>query len=137
MFEVALFNDIKTNFSVTGYTLNFGFGKVLETTKAPYIVQYSLDTNGDREMLCEADDFTSGQAFLQWNIYTTNPQNGFKIKVELMKYIASLKYLDCIDSKYMIQLNQHSSSPSGIDENTGLFVEIVARDITYNKKQGD
>lgn len=134
MFEVALFNEIKTNFTVAGYTLNFGFGKVLETTKVPYIVQYSLDTNGDREMLCEADDFTSGQAFLQWNIYTTNPQNGFKIKVELMKYIANLKQLTLNNDLYMVQLNKHSSSPSGLDENTGLFVEIVARDITYNKK---
>jgi len=134
MFEEALFTDIKTNFKVTGFTLSFGFGKVSETTKAPYIIQYSLDTDGDAQFLCNKDDFTDGQSFIQWNIYTTNPSNGFYLKTELMKYVASLDKLTLGTNTYIINQNTHSSSPSGIDENTGLFVEIVARDITYNKK---
>lgn len=134
MFEQALFSDISTNFKVTGFTLGFGFGKVPETTKAPYIIQYSLDTDGDAQFLCNEDDFTDGQSFIQWNIYTTNPSNGFYLKTELMKYIASLDKLTLGTNTYIINQNTHSSSPSGIDENTGLFVEIVARDITYNKK---
>ena len=134
MFEQAIFENIKTNFKVTGFTLSFGFCTVPETTKAPYIIQYSLDTDGDAQFLCNKDDFTDGQSFIQWNIYTTNPSNGFYLKTELMKYVASLDKLTLGTNTYIINQNTHSSSPSGIDENTGLFVEIVARDITYNKQ---
>lgn len=133
MFEQFLFNTIKNNFTVSGYTLAFGFGRVPSTTKQPYIIQYSLDTDGDAQFLCNEDDFTDGQAFIQWNIYTDNPEKGFYLKTELMKYVASLDKVTLGGATYIINQNTHSSSPSGVDENTGLFVEIVARDITYNK----
>ena len=132
-FEIGLFNNIKTNFALSGYTIKFGYGVIPANTVQPYIIQYSLDTNGDRATLCEDDDFTSGEAFIQWNIYTNNPTVGFYIKRELMKYIASLSHFTFNGDEYMIQLNQHSSSPSGVDENTGLFVEVVARELTYNE----
>lgn len=134
MFEQALFEHIKNNFTVSGFDLSFGFGEVAEGTQAPYIVQYNLDTNGDRRFLNNPDDFTDGEAFTQWTIYCENSTNAFYIKTELMTFIADLKVITLDTDTYLIEINEHSSSPNGTDANTGLFTEIVARDITYNRK---
>lgn len=134
MFEQAIFEYMRDNFTVSGFTLHFGFGKIADKTVSPYIIQYNLDTNGDRDVLCNNDDFTDGEAFIQWNIYCTSPTNAFYIKTELMKFIANLEVLTLNTDTYLVEINEHSNSPSGIDENTGLFVEVVARDITYNKQ---
>lgn len=134
MFEEVLFNHIVDNFEVSGFDITIGFGEVPEETLAPYIVQYNLDTDGDRRTLNNSDNFTDGEAFIQWNIYCTDPSNAFYLKQRLMSFIAELKYISLNGLNYMIELNQHSSSPSGSDQNTGLFVEVVAREITYSKK---
>lgn len=134
MFEQALFEYIENNFKIEGFTLNFGFGSVPDETQAPYIIQYDLDMNGDRRTLNNPDDFTDGEAFEQWNVYCDNASNALYIKKELMAFIASLKVLTLNSDKYLIELNDHSSSPSGKDANIGLFVEIVAREFTYHKR---
>lgn len=133
MFEELLFNYIAENFRLTGFACEFGFGTIPDQTQAPYIIQYSLDTNGDRKFLCNADDFTDGEAFIQWNIYCSEPSNAYFIKQKLMAFIAGLKHLTSNNNEYMIQLNTGETSPSGTDPNTGLFVEIVSRSFTYNK----
>lgn len=126
MFEEELFKDIAANFKLA----DTYFGEAPSKAKAPYIIQYSLDSNGTRGVLCNTDDFTDGEAFIQWNIYATNASNAFYLKQELMKYIASLDVL----TNYRILLNNHSSSPSGTDINTGLFLEVVSREMTYTKR---
>lgn len=132
MFEQIIFEYIRDNFTVSGFDLAFGFGEVPENTLAPYIIQYSLDINGDKRFLCNDNDFTDGEAFIQWNIYHPNSSNAFYIKNQLMTFIAGLQQIPFVSNRYMLQLNQHESSPSGADTNTGLFAEIVARSFTYN-----
>lgn len=134
IFEDAIFNHIKNNFTYKSFPITFGLGSLPETTKTPYIKQHSLDMDGDAQMLCESNNFTSGSAFLQWNVYAMSYINAIYMKKALMEFIAELQYIDCADCTYMIQLNEHSSSPSGGSPNTGVWLEIVARDITYNKK---
>lgn len=134
MFEQALYEYIANNFTVEGFTLNFGFGSISDGTSAPYIIQHNLDTNGDRRTLNNPDDFTDGESFMQWNIYCDNASNAFYLKTELMTFIAGLKVLTLDPDKYSIELNEHSSSPDGKDATTGLFIEVVARDITYHKE---
>ncbi len=125
MFEEELFNYIKTNFTLAPCY----FGEADSKQKSPYIVQYSLDTDNTRQVLCHDDDFTDGEAFIQWNIFCDSAEYAFYLKHQLMNFIASLKTL----TNYRILLNNHENSPSGTDLNTGLFVEIVARDFTYTK----
>lgn len=131
MFEQAIFEYIKGNFTVTGFDFNFGFGEVPENNQAPYIAQFSLNTSGDAVMLCNENDFTDGVAFIQWNVYHPNASNAFYIKRELMKFIGQLKVVSLNSVEYMIQLNESESSPSG-GYNNGLFAEVVARSFTYN-----
>lgn len=134
MFEKVLFKYIKDNFTITGLNISFGFGEVSVTTKAPYIIQYSLNANGDCQVLCNDNNFSDGEAFIQWNIYHSNFSNAFFIKHELMKFIGQLKTVECEGIKYDILYNIGESSPSGIDLTNGLAAEVVARSFTYNKK---
>lgn len=131
MFEQAIYNEIENNFTLTGFDLNFGFGEVPENDQAPYIAQFSLNTSGDSQVLCNENDFSDGTAFIQWNVYHPNASNAFYIKRELMKFIGQIKVLSFDSVEYMIQLNESESSPSG-GYNNGLFAEVVARSFTYN-----
>ncbi len=126
MFEQEIFEYLQDNFTLVNSVY---FGEANSNAKAPYIVQYSLDTDGTRKVLCHSDDFTDGEAFIQWNIYDPDPTHAFYLKTELMKALSQIDVLD----NYRILLNNHSSSPSGTDLNTGLFVEVVSREITYTK----
>lgn len=128
MFEAELYEEIKTNFTLAPCY----FGEADTKQKNPYIVQYSLDTDGTRAVLCNIDDFTDGDCLIQWNIYCSDAKYAFKLKHELMKFIANIKLL----TNYRVLLNNHESSPSGTDLNTGLFTEIVSRSFTYTKYEG-
>lgn len=133
MFEEALFKHIRDNFSDANFTnITFGFGEVPEATKAPYIVQFGLNAGGDAQFLCNDNDFTDGNAFIQWNIYHPDFTNAFYLKNKLMSFIGQLKTLDFNSSKYVIQLNEEESSPSGLALNNGLAAETVVRSFTYN-----
>lgn len=126
MFEQEIFEYLQDDFKFVNAVY---FGEANSKAKAPYIVQYSLDTDGTREVLCNSDNFTDGEAFIQWNIYDTDPTHAFYLKTELMKALSNIDAL----TNYRILLNNHASSPSGTDLNTGLFVEVVSREITYTK----
>ena len=130
MFEEQLYKHIKNNFTVSGFSLSFGFGEIEEDTQAPYIIQYSLDADGTHQALCKKNDFTEGEAFIQWNIYSPNSSNGFYIKQQLMTFLADLRSID----NYQIAINRHEASPSNLGQNNGLAIDVVARTFTYNKK---
>ena len=130
MFETALFDHIKNNFTLSGFTLVLGFKSVPETTKAPYVIQYPLDTSGDAQFLCNDNDFSDGEAFIQWNVSHPDPKKAFYIKCQLMTFIAELKDI----TGYQIMLNTAASSPGDYDETSKLYIETVTREITYSKK---
>ena len=134
MFEQALFEYIKANFAITGHTCSFGFGEIDDNTEAPYILQYSLNASGDARFLCEENDFTSGEAFIQWNIYHPNFSNAFYLKHELMKFIGQLRKITLNYTTYVVEFNKSENSPSGVSLENGLAVETVVRSFTYNKK---
>lgn len=132
MFEQCIFEYIRDNFTVSSYDFTFGLGEVPATTETPYIIQYSLDMNGDKQVLCNDNDFTDGEAFIQWNIYHPNFSNALYIKKKLMEFIGSITTMTSNGSTYVVLLNEGESSPSGIDLTNGLATEVVARSFTYN-----
>lgn len=132
MFEEAQYNYIKDNFSVSGFDIEVFYGEAPESQEAPYIVQYSLDTDGTKQVLCEDNDYSYGEAFMQWNIYTIDPKDGFYIKRQLETFLSDLNSVTLNSTQYMIQLNQHEASPSNIGLTNGLNVDILARTFTYN-----
>jgi hypothetical protein len=134
MFEQALYNYIEQNFdtSINRVELYFGFGEVDKSASNPYIAQYSLNRSGDRQFLCNENDFTDGTAFIQWNIYCDSPKLAFKLKNELMVFIGQIKKITLNGQTYLIKLNQAESSPSGQSLNNGLFSELVVRSFNYN-----
>jgi hypothetical protein len=134
VFEQAIFEHIRDNFTVSGYDFTFGIGEVPAATETPYIIQYSLDMNGDSQVLCNDNDFTDGEAFIQWNIYHSSFSNALYIKKKLMEFVATITTMSFNSSTYVVLLNTSESSPSGIDLTNGLATEVVARNFTYNKQ---
>lgn len=134
MFEEALFRYIESNFTVTNFTLNFGYGEIEDGTAAPYIIQWNLDTDGSRRTLNNADDFTDGSAFIQWTIYCSNALNATYLQQQLFTFINSLRKIIYDGKTYSIETNEHASSPGSKDATTGLFAVIVTQDITYHKE---
>lgn len=129
MFEQAIFEHIQNNFTVSGYSLTFGFGEVPESTKTPYIIQYSLNANGDQHFLNNNNDFTDGEASIQWTVFHQSFENCFYLKHELMKFIGQLRTV----TGYQIRENVGQSSPSGTDLNGNVAAEVITRDFTYTK----
>ena len=131
MFEQALFDYIKNNFTVSGYSIGFGFGNIPEDTKNPYVVQFVLDSDGTRQTVCGDNSYTKGgESFVQWNIFSQSPTNAFKIKRELDKFIAEIRSLTFDSKTYKIFINNKGSSPVGQFSN-GLNLEILTKTFNY------
>lgn len=129
MFEQALFEEIQKNFKAGAFELSFGYGEIDESAKEPYIIQYTNDMDGTRQVLCNQDDFKDGRSFVQWNIYASNVSNADYIAKELMSFIAGLKQV----GSYQIILNNHQSTRNFPNINTGLTINTISREFTYRK----
>lgn len=131
MFEQALFDYIKNNFTVSGFSLGFGFGTIPEDTSNPYITQFVLDSDGSRQDVCGDNQFTKGGvSFIQWNIYSQDATNVFHIKRELDKFISSIKKLTFGGKDYIVYINIHEGSV-GSSFSNGLNLETLSKTLTY------
>lgn len=129
MFEQLLFEYIRDNFKVDGFDLSFGYGEISPKTKEPYIIQYSLGMNGTRQVLCNEDNYTDGESFTQWNIYTSSQSSADFINQELFKFVMDLPSL----GGYKIGLVKLNSSRSFIEPSIGLYSSVIAFEINYYK----
>lgn len=130
MFEQELFNYIKNNFTVSGFSLGFGFGEIKENQAAPYIIMFPLTDDGTRQVLCNVDDYTDGETSIQFNVYAKNYKNACVIRKALDTFLANIKVL----TSYNIVLNNHEVSRGFENINTGLSVDTVTRLFTYQKR---
>lgn len=129
MFEQLLFEYIRDNFKVDGFDLSFGYGEISPKTKEPYIIQYSLGMNGTRQVLCNEDNYTDGESFTQWNIYTSSQSSADFINQELFKFVMDLPSL----GEYKIGLVKLNSSRSFTEPSIGLYSSVIAFEINYYK----
>ena len=127
MFEKELFNYIKANFSLDNFNIKFYFGEAPESTKQPYIVMYPLDIDGTKQVLCNENNYTDGESYIQFSIYGLDSSNILYIKKELDTFLASLNLIP----NYRILLNRHEGARGGFTENTGLKIETLTRTFTY------
>lgn len=127
MFEKELFEEIKTNFSVTNFSIGFGFGEISEKQKAPYIIMYPINNDGTRQVLCDDDNYTDGDISIQFNVYAVDYSNALYIGKQLDIFLAGLKVL----TNYRILLNNNEVTRGFPDLNTGLSLETVTRRFTY------
>lgn len=127
MFEKELFNYIKANFSVDKFNIKFYFGEAPQNTKQPYIVMYPLDIDGTKQVLCNENDYTDGESYIQFSIYGLDASNLIYIKQKLDTFLA---ILDVIPN-YRILLDNHEGARGGFIENTGLKLETLTRTFTY------
>lgn len=127
MFEKELFNYIKSNFSLDNFNIKFYFGEAPQSTKQPYIVMYSLDIDGTKEVLCNENNYTDGESYVQFNIYGLDASNILYIKQKLDTFLATTNLLP----SYRVLLNIHEGARGGFIENTGLKVETLTRTFTY------
>lgn len=132
MFEQALYEHIKANFTVSGVTITHGFGVISETAQSPYIVMHVLDSDGSAQVLCD-EPFDSGDTFVQWNLYDEAPPYLFKLKRELDLFVSGLRSLTYGGKTYKIGLVQHEPSPSANIIENGLAVDVLAKTITYEE----
>lgn len=137
MFDLALFDYIKDNFTVGGKAVRIGFGDIKDTKTSPYLIQFSLDNDKDRQFLC-SDYNDDGVAFIQWNIFDSKPSVGVVIQDELEEFLdniwknnISLTY----DGKiYNIKTREHNSSPSAQELGNDLGVTVLANTFNYEKE---
>ena len=129
MFEKELFNYIKANFSLDNYNISFYFGEAPQNTKNPYVVLYSLDIDGTKQVLCNENNYTDGESYIQFSIYGLNASNLIYIKHKLDSFLASIDVLP----SYRVLLNSHEGARGGFTENTGLKIETLTRLFTYTK----
>lgn len=127
MFEKELFNYIKANFSLDNYNIKFYFGEAPQSTKQPYVVMYPLDIDGTKEVLCNENNYTDGESYIQFNIYGLDASNILYIKQKLDTFTATINLLP----SYRVLLNIHEGARGGFIENTGLKVETLTRTFTY------
>lgn len=127
MFEKELFNYIKNNFSLTGYNIKFHFGEAPQSAKQPYIVMYPLDIDGTKQVLCNENDYTDGESYIQFSIYGLDASNLIYIKQKLDTFLAMLDVIP----NYRILLDNHEGARGGFIENTGLKLETLTRTFTY------
>lgn len=130
MFEQELFNYISENFEVKGFNLTVGFGEVLESTKAPYIVMFPLNNDGTRQVLCDIDDYTDGRTSIQFSVYDVDYSNAFAIGQKLDIFLAKIDILP----SYRVLLNNNEVIRGFPEVNTGLSIETVTRLFTYTRK---
>ena len=127
MFEKELFNYIKTNFSIIKFDIKFYFGDAPQNTKQPYIVMFPLDIDGTKQVLCNENNYTDGESYIQFNIYGLAVSNIIFIKQQLDIFLAELNVLP----SYRVLLNQHEGARGGFIDNTGLKIETLTRNFTY------
>lgn len=127
MFEQELFNHIKANFTVPKFDIKVYFGDAPQNTKQPYIVMFPLDIDGTKQVLCNENNYTDGESYIQFNIYGLDVSNLIYIKQQLDIFLAELYSL----TSYRILLNQHEGARGGFEDNTGLKIETLTRNFTY------
>ena len=129
MFEQLLFEYIKENFKVEGFDLSFGYGEIHPKTKEPYIIQYSLGMDGTRQVLCNEDNYTDGESFTQWNIYTKSQSTSDYIYQQLFTFINTIKTV----GDYKLGLVTFDSGRSITNPDTGLYFSALTMQIQYYK----
>lgn len=127
MFEKELFNYIKANFSVNKFDIKFYFGVAPQNTKQPYIVMFPLDIDGTKQVLCNENNYTDGESYIQFSIYGSDVGNLIYIKQQLDIFLAELNVLP----SYRVLLNQHEGARGGFIDDTGLKIETLTRNFTY------
>lgn len=127
MFEKELFNYIKANFSLDNFNINFYFGEAPQSTNQPYIVMYPLDIDGTKQVLCNDNNYTDGESYIQFSVYGLNSSNILYIKRQLDIFLAELNTIP----NYRILLNRHEGARGGFIDNTGLKIETLTRTMTY------
>jgi len=137
MFEFSLYNYLKTNYATMGgVSVNWAYGEAPDTDNSPYIVQYILDSNRERQKLCE-DFADSGESFIQWNIYSKRVDVSDKLSLELEKVLDSLNNsntgLTNGSDTYKIDFRVHNASPSAQEVNNELAESILTNTFTYRK----
>ncbi len=133
MFRKVLFEHIRDNFTVSGFTLGFGDGLITEDTQNPYIIMFELDDDGDPQFLCD-DQFSSGNFFVQFNIYSQDVTNTAFIRHELDIFLSDIRLLTATPDSYIINSIRHSPSPSAQALDNGLGVDVLAKTINYSIK---
>lgn len=131
MFEKELFNYIKANFSLDNFNIKFYFGVAPESTKQPYIVMYPLDIDGTKQVLCNENNYTDGESYVQFSIYGLESSNVLYIKKEFDVFLATLNLIP----NYRILLNRHEGARGGFSSNTNLKIETLTRTFTYTTVQ--
>lgn len=127
MFEEELFNYIKANFNVANFNIKLYYGDAPENTKQPYIVMFALDIDGTKQVLCNENNYTDGESYIQFNIYGLDASNLLFIKQKLDILLANIDVL----TNYRVLLNTHEGARGGFLENTGLKIETLTRNFTY------
>ncbi|MBQ2391406.1 MAG: hypothetical protein II306_06515 [Clostridia bacterium] len=130
MFEKELFNYVNANFSIENFDTKIYFGEAPQSTKNPYIVMFSLDIDGTKQVLCNDNDYTDGESYIQFNIYGLNVSNILYIKQQLDTFLAELNALP----GYQVVLNTHEGARGGFTDSTGLKIETLTRTFTYTKR---
>ena len=127
MFEKELFNYIKANFTVPKFDIKVYFGDAPQNTKQPYIVMFPLDIDGTKQVLCNENNYTDGESYIQFNIYGLDVSNLIYIKQKLDIFLAELNVLP----SYRVLLNQHEGARGGFIDDIGLKIETLTRNFTY------
>lgn len=127
MFEKELFNYIKANFSVNKFDIKFYFGDAPQSAKQPYIVMFTLDIDGTKQVLCNENNYTDGESYVQFNLYGLDVSNLLYIKQKLDIFLANIDIL----TNYRVLLNTHEGARGGFIDNTGLKMETLTRNFTY------
>ena len=129
MFEQELYNKITNKFNIEGFTLGFGFGEVIESQKAPYIVMFPLNNDGTKQVLCDDNDYTDGDLSVQFNVYDVDYSNACYIARQLDIFLAELNLLDT----YRILINNHETTRGNAGTHPALSLETITRRFTYTK----
>lgn len=129
MFEKELYNYINDNFSLENFTVKFSFGTAPQDTKNIYVVMYPLDIDGTKQVLCNENNYTDGESYIQFSIYGIDTKNILRVKKELDTFLASIRLLP----SYRVLLNNHEGARGGFTENTGLKIETLTRLFTYTQ----
>ena len=137
MFDLALYNELKEINKIDSIKVKWGYNEIPDGTDDPYIVQYTLDRNTDRELLC--DDFDDGgQAFIQWNVYSTKGWVSDRIAYELERildsYVTDGQTLTYSDTSYTISMREHNSSPSAQVIENELATSVLTNTFFYRKE---
>ena len=130
MFEKELFEKIKNEFKLDNVELHFGYGKLDSETQLPYLIQYSLEMDGSRQVLANDDDFTDGKSLIQWNVCSTDMLNSDFIVQELFKFILNTKQINC----YRLGLKLLEEFEEKKDLNNDLSLSKLVMRINYTKE---